>query len=98
MLAVTRQKIRAHNVIRRNQTLNLVENGHGVERAQFRFEPLHLKPHGMSVDFARLRSARLSHVGACASAEWNQLANLEAHAVGDAYDHFEIALSPRNLS
>src|SRR5712692_8658788 len=83
MLAVSRQQIHPRNVIAGNQTLNLIENCRGIERAQLWLQSMSLEPHSMPVGLARLRSARLSHVGATAATERHKLADVKAHCVGD---------------
>ena len=45
----------------------------------------------MAIGLARSRAARLAEVGANAGlAERNELADVGAHGVGEAHDHFEV--------
>src|SRR5215467_15601173 len=44
----------------------------------------------MTVGFARLRAARLTHVSLRAAAKWEQFMDIKARGVRDAYDHFKI--------
>src|SRR5580704_5838667 len=98
MLAVARQQIHAGHVISRNQPLNLIQNRSRIERAHLRLQSVSLKPYRVTVGLARLRSARLPHVGMRSAAKRYKLADVEAHSVRDAHDHFEIALRSSNLA
>ena len=52
------------DVVARNQPLNFIQHGHRIVWAHLGLEVVRRKPHGVAVGFARLRSARLAHVGA----------------------------------
>src|SRR6202041_682731 len=98
MLAIARQQIHAGHVISRNQPLNLIQNRSRIERAHLRLQSMSLKPYRVTVGLARLRSARLPHVRMRSAAKRYKLADVEAHSVREAHDHFEIALRSCDLA
>jgi hypothetical protein len=98
MFAVSCEQIGAGNIVAWNQTLNFVENGHRIKRAELGLKPMLFQPHGMAIGFTRLRAPRLAHVCPYAAAERDEFPHLESHGIGNANDHFEIALGVGNFS
>src|SRR5438093_10241311 len=92
VLLVAGEQFRARDVISRDQPLDFIEHGRRIERAEFWLKTMSPQPHRVAVGFAGLSAARLAHISPSRTAKRHQSAHIEAHAMGDADHHLEIAL------
>src|SRR5665213_1457174 len=90
VLVVTGEQLQARERVAGNESLDLVENGHGIEGAEARLKVVRGEPDGMAVGLAGLRAAGLAHISAKAGAEGNERADIRADFVGEADDHLEV--------
>src|SRR5271157_6219978 len=82
MLIFARQHIDPRNIGLRNMVpgnhaLDFIENRHGVEGCHLRLQVVRFEPNRVTVRLARLRAARLAHVGMCPASERHQSAYVE---------------------
>src|SRR5260370_25960206 len=94
MLVVAGEELEGLDVVAGDEALDLVEDGHGLERAEAWLEILSGEPYSVAIGLARLPAAGLAHVGAEAFAEGNQRAHVGAGLVGDADDHLQLRPDP----
>ena len=64
MLVVAAEKLQAKQVVAGNETLDLVEDGPGIEGGELGLEVVGGEPDGVTVGLAGLRAAALAEVGA----------------------------------
>ena len=84
------QQVDTIEVIAGNNPLDFIEERIGIERTQLGLKIVRRQPDSMTVGFAGLHAARLSHVRAHAFAEWDQSVHILSHGVGDADDQLQI--------
>src|SRR4051812_17105178 len=79
---VAGEQVEARKIVAGDKALNLVKNGGGIQRAHLRLQLVSYQPNLVTIGLTGLRTARLPHVRACASAEWDQLANVMPQTLG----------------
>src|ERR1700752_2469934 len=97
VLIVAGQQVDARDVVASYHTLDLVENGHRIERRHLRLKVMRLEPDGVAGGLPRLRAAALTHVRVRAAAEGNEAMNIKGHGIGDAHNHLEVRLAVADL-
>src|SRR5437588_2191983 len=98
MLVIASQQIDSGNVVTWYQALDFIQNSQWVKRTHLGFQAVRLQPYCVPISLSGLRSARLSHVGACTGSEGHQLANVEFHGIADADNDFEVRFGVTDLA
>ena len=91
MHVVAGEEIDAIKGVTGNEALDFVERSERIEGAEPGFEPVGLKPDGVTVGLAGLHAARLAEIaGGAAFSERNERANIDAHASSEPNDDFKV--------
>src|ERR1700704_7024718 len=72
MLIVAGQQIDPRDIVSWHHPLNFIENRDWIKRGHLGFEIVGFEPDGVAIGFARLGTTSLSHIGASATAKWNE--------------------------